>query len=71
MCKGHTGHSDYSQSPLFVLREGSRKIIQINGYSRSPQNWLWNVSLFLHLNVDIADLGIHFKQINDTIPVKV
>lgn len=34
----------------------------MNGYSRSSQNWLWSVSLFLHLNIDIANLKIDFKQ---------
>lgn len=48
----------------------ARKVIQINGYSRSPKNWLWKASLLLRLNIDISDLEVHFKQITEAIPVK-
>lgn len=64
-CKGHADHSDCSHRPLLVHMEESRQVIQINAYSRSPQeNWFWNISLFLHLNADITNLEIHFRQIN-------
>lgn len=42
----------------------------MNGYSRSSQNWLWSVSLFLHLNIDITNLKIDFKQMNEAMPGK-
>lgn len=69
-CKGHADHSDYNQLPLLVHIEESRKVIQINGSSRSPPNWLWNLSLFLHSIVDITNLEILFKQINKAMFVK-
>lgn len=49
---------------LFVYVKESRKAIQMNGYSRSPQNWLWNVAFVLIFEYSIASLGI-YSELNE------